>query len=335
MDSYKQLIARRPPRRRELRFLLDIPSADDRELTVTCLLVSLAFHFLCIAAFPFIVSHRRTPAVVSGAREEPVRAVMLAAPLFGVTQRLPNRGLTEAGIDLELLRPRKKFYAPRRIFRGLSPSPDPAGANPVSPHPAGPSGPPLAAIAPMAPRGTGGSRLPSGGPYTGRPMDPEVPFDIVPASNARISRAGKDRKSTFWLLVGDARIPGGGNAEGQGLPAAPERVGSSLALLTNPDRVEFRPFLRTVLSRIRRQWLLTAVDEPDAGSYGETVLRFSVDASGRISEWEIVRSSASAYLDQIAAAGIQRAAPFPPLPAGFHRPSVRLEVVFSYMVRRG
>jgi TonB family protein len=106
-------------------------------------------------------------------------------------------------------------------------------------------------------------------------------------------------------------------------------------LLTNPERVEFRPFLFTVLSRIRRQWFLSSVEERDAGSYGETVLRFSVDSSGRISEWEVVRSSSSAYLDQIAAAGIQRAAPFPPLPSGFGQSRVRLQVTFSYMVRRG
>ncbi|MFQ6554223.1 TonB family protein [Aestuariibius insulae] len=71
---------------------------------------------------------------------------------------------------------------------------------------------------------------------------------------------------------------------------------------------------------------ISRVPKPRVGSRGLAVVSFSIAASGGLQSASIAQSSGSARLDQAALQVIQRAAPFPPPPAGARRSfSIRIE----------
>jgi len=66
---------------------------------------------------------------------------------------------------------------------------------------------------------------------------------------------------------------------------------------------------------------------------GTATLTFTLSRSGAVLSHRIVRSSGSAELDQEVLAMVQRAAPFPPFPAGMSQASVHLSVPVNFALR--
>jgi periplasmic protein TonB len=72
----------------------------------------------------------------------------------------------------------------------------------------------------------------------------------------------------------------------------------------------------------------------EAKATGVAVVKFAVDASGKILSREITSSSGSKKLDDAALATIERSAPFPPFPNGISREPVVVSVPFKFRTGR-
>jgi protein TonB len=76
---------------------------------------------------------------------------------------------------------------------------------------------------------------------------------------------------------------------------------------------------------------------PEAKATGTAVVKFTVDAAGKIVAREITSSSGSKKLDAAAIATIatiERAAPFPPFPEGISQEPVVVSVPFKFRAGR-
>ncbi len=249
--------------------------------------------------------------------------------MFELAQRSPNRGDNPGTVDLEMLRPYRQLYAPRAIPKTIDHSPEPSGLGPPSPADPTP-GRPLTSMVQLRPEGTGGSRLPSGAPAFQTEAPSGVPFDLVPPSNTRRKQAEAPVRSVR-LILGDATIPGGGDREGQRLPASPPMIGSSLELVSEAPGANLEPYLAHVISELRRNWSRVPPDPRQAGPAGEVSIQFAILRIGQVSGITVVRSSLSASTVGLAIQGIQKASPLPPLPWTYRGTEIRLEVHFALL----
>ncbi len=72
---------------------------------------------------------------------------------------------------------------------------------------------------------------------------------------------------------------------------------------------------------------------PKTRATGVVMVRFTVDMTGELISREIEKSSGSKVLDDAAVAALERAAPFPPLPAGASSKPVVMTVPYEYIQR--
>jgi len=70
---------------------------------------------------------------------------------------------------------------------------------------------------------------------------------------------------------------------------------------------------------------------PGSRMTGTVVVRFTVDASGRVLSREIAQSSGHLVLDNAALASLERAAPFPPFPDGMTREPMIVSAPFRFV----
>ncbi len=125
--------------------------------------------------------------------------------------------------------------------------------------------------------------------------------------------------------VGDGvnGIPGGGN------PRAPASLGEA-RILSDTMGVDFDPYLRRVVADIRRNWYAVIPEIARLGKRGRVVVVFEIIRDGGVPKLYLVASSNFEPLDRAALAGISASVPFPPLPAEFRGPMIRLQVTFLY-----
>jgi protein TonB len=83
-------------------------------------------------------------------------------------------------------------------------------------------------------------------------------------------------------------------------------------------------YLSTMLSLIRRNW-----DERQQAA-GTTVIKFTIQRSGELSNITIERSSGYAALDFMSERALRITRQLPPLPAAFTEPSLTVHLVFEY-----
>jgi len=131
-------------------------------------------------------------------------------------------------------------------------------------------------------------------------------------------------------LTRAASQPGGGG----GLPSATgDGEASSVRtpqLLSDPQGVDFKPYLLQVLASVRRNWLLVIPQDARMGRRGQTVIQFIIDKHGGVPKVVIATPSGIAAFDRAAVAGISASYPFPPLPTGYKGDEIRLQLAFSY-----
>ena len=89
----------------------------------------------------------------------------------------------------------------------------------------------------------------------------------------------------------------------------------------NPN---FADYFAKIRRRVRRNWRPSSPGEDK-----NTVLVFSIQRNGQISDLRILRSSGSSKVDQESLAAVQNSAPFPALPADFPQPQLNLEFNFN------
>lgn len=282
----------------------------------------------------------------------------LVAPPATLTQRAPNtRKLTEE-FDISSLPPRPAqrdtpstpgaASLPQRQFR------------PPTSQPAGAPAPRLEATAPEAPQLRAatnvpaplGQNIPGPPPPQLEPVEkPKIAFEQpgartgAPASVGRVplpkpatsvQEAVRQaaRGSGGGLVVGDddASMPGATGPRTPGNPL-PGRLGSAVELLSDPQGVDFWPYMVKVLAAVRRNWFAVIPESARLGRQGRVVVQFAINKDGTVPKLVIASPSGADALDRAAVAGVSASNPFPPLPAEFRGSQVRLQFVFRYNVR--
>ncbi len=278
-------------------------------------------------------------------------ATPLVAPRldeFRLTQREPQRSRPSTEADLAALLPRPEVRtSPRSAPRGFVP---PAGTPQPAVQPAALEVPRIE----LAQQGLPDFRPPAPAPAlsgpappgerSGSPFEPvrepqtaaarpriEAPKSGVEEAVRSVARSGAGGKGQ---VVGDFGLPDGGVLEGLTQPAAPGRNASSLELLSDPQGMDFRPYLVQVLAAVKRNWQAVMPESARLGRRGRVAIQFIIDKSGRVPKLVIAVPSGADALDRAAVAGISASNPFPPLPPEFRGNEIRLQLVFSYNMPR-
>ena len=283
------------------------------------------------------------------------QAVHLVAPRFKeLTQKEPNKGEVPKEVNVEGLLARRaaqpSLPQPPKTFH--PPAPAPPAPLPVKAPQILPEPPKLDAHLPVAPPQFGLPDVPA--PKTQSQQPPKLAFE-TPGQNG----------STVERIPGQAKIPvpktslndaiqsvvrGGAGGQVNGMmvgdedqmpsPAdmlhqapTPGRIQSSLQLLSDPQGVDFKPYLIRILSIVRRNWLAIIPESARMGRRGKVLLQFIVDRNGYVPKLVIAMPSGAEALDRAAVAGVSASTPFPSLPAEFKGNEVRLQFAFTYNMK--
>jgi TonB family protein len=141
------------------------------------------------------------------------------------------------------------------------------------------------------------------------------------------------RRPGGGLIVGDEDAGSAGvNPSAPSVPV-PGKLGSSVELLSDPQGVDFWPYMVKVLSTVRRNWFSVIPESARMGRQGRTIVQFAINKDGTVAKVVFAASSGTEALDRAAVAGISASNPFPPLPVEFKGSQVRLQFAFKYNVR--
>jgi TonB family protein len=337
---------------KDLTLLLDWHERDLSSRILRAGVASVAIHFA--VGFFLLTAPIPWTTVPPSAEQAQVRrrVTPLVAPRFELTQREPNQGKVSKEVDLESLLPRPRVQAPRVAPRPFA-APVPAPPAPKTSAPVPVPEPPKIEVAQQR---TAPQIAQSGIPDTPAPQiraeeQPKLAFETPGApSGAQVgSRTGAlgriaPPKSSIedatrsvargggqgGFIVGDVAELPGPLAPGMTTRPSPGKIGSSLELLSDPEGVDFKPYLIKVLSSVRRNWFAVIPESAKFGRRGKVLIQFSIDREGNVPKLVIAMPSGADALDRAAVAGISASNPFPPLPAEFRGEQIRLQFSFLY-----
>jgi TonB family protein len=153
-----------------------------------------------------------------------------------------------------------------------------------------------------------------------------VPDTSVSGAIRQAARSG----SAGGLVVGDF----GASGPGINLPPSPGSQGSNMQLLTDPQGVDFRPYLVRILASVKQHWLSVMPESVKLGRRGRVAIQFSISRDGGVPKLVIAEASGENALDRAAVAGISASVPFPPLPSEFKGDRIVLQMNFAYNMPR-
>jgi TonB family protein len=151
-----------------------------------------------------------------------------------------------------------------------------------------------------------------------KPVKPSTAPDIKQSPDqARGRTPTKGKEITPGTAIADtgARGQGFGLSTGGG-PGS----GSSLdvADFCCPD------YIVTMIERIRSSWV------SNQGTAGQSIVKFTIQRDGRVTGYEVERSSGSPVLDLAALRAVAQTRSLPPLPAQFPNPTLTVHLNFQY-----
>lgn len=319
-------------------------------------LASLVVHGAVIAFAIFLASIPTAPMKVPVITNDLNRAVHLTVPrLKQFTQKEPNTAEVAKEVNVEGLLARQKAEAhvpqPARAFKAPAPS-----APPVAPPAKQPQ------LLPEPPKMEAMAKPPANLPQLGPPAAPPPKAESEQPPKLMFETPGQNG-ATAQRLPGQVRIAppktsvddairnvvhgagqGGGISVGDEdqlpriadpLHQAPAQasIQSSLQLLSDPQGVDFKPYLIRILATVRRNWLAILPESVRMGRRGKVLLQFIVDKDGSVPKLVIAMPSGAEALDRAAVAGISASVPFPALPPEFKGNEVRLQFAFSYNMK--
>jgi TonB family protein len=292
---------------------------------------TIAVHTIALLIFLFApVGEIRT--IKTGRVEfDPKQSVKLVAPRIvkELTQKAPNKGKITHELDVQSALPGKP--APRRFE-----TPAPAGPANRPPEPSvAPIALPAVDIDVAAPQI---AALPNGVPNLPRPPEPKLTLENVTPTPTGVP-ANPQLKMPTSSAVDVAKLTGKAGGGGGGLVSdgdngAPGDL-RNMQLLSDPQNVDFKPYMLQVLNKVRSQWFAVIPQIARTGRQGMVVLQFSVDKRGQVPKLVIANTSGTVAFDQAAVASVSASNPFPPLPAEYKGTEIRLQLAFSYNMPRG
>jgi len=282
--------------------------------------------------------------------------ITLLEPLTPLTQKAPNNGKVSKEFESRLEAPRKAVQSPLPLPavkpRPEAPRPAVIPSAPPKPVPAQPLPEPpkldtaikdqpktdLPAIAQATP-------TPPPPPQIQAQEKPKLALEQVdrqgsgaPTGQGRIpipSTSVKDAIRDLSHSQSGATIIGDPGASGSGYGSVtqsptPGTPLSNVQLLSDPQGVDFRPYLIQVLNAVKRNWLAVMPESVKLGRRGKVAIQFAIGKNGSVTKLVYAQNSGSDSLDKAAVAGISASNPFPPLPAEFRGDRVVLQLNFVY-----
>jgi len=134
------------------------------------------------------------------------------------------------------------------------------------------------------------------------------------------------------LIVGDDDAIPGASPSSPSVPV-PGKLGSAVELLSDPQGVDFWPYLVKILTTVRRNWFAVIPESTRFGRTGRAVIQFAINRDGSVPKLVIATPSGAEALDRAAVAAISASNPFIPLPSEFKGSQIRLQFVFRYNVK--
>jgi TonB family protein len=316
---------------------------------------SVTLHLAAIAALMLVPSSVFT---VRKAASSFRIATPLVAPPAELTQTVPNREKVGKEFTLENLLPRPRLRMPpgavstTRPATPLAEAPRPKTVPLPEPPQIDLSGRQLAQALPAVAPG----RITAPPPQIQTEEKPKLAFEkptavsalpkpqqrgiappqaiTRPDTSVEAATRAAARSGHTGLAVGDLDALGqGGLGTGLDLPPAMEKTATALELLSDPEGVDFRPYLIRILATVKRNWLVVIPESARMGRTGKVEIQFAINRDGSVPKLVIASSSGTDALDRAAVAGISASNPFPPLPDEFHGNQVRLQFTFLYNVR--
>jgi TonB family protein len=333
--------------REDPRFLLEIRDPEQRPRRFVAgagaIFIQAALVLFALNAPSGAVGSREGTRIVPDFRNS-TPLIAPPADLFKLTQKEPQRGKPAAEVDLAALQPKQALVAPKLAPQGRfvpsDPGPSaqqlveapkielPAQSLPNSALPQNrlPSAPPPAEQPKLAFERVGSPSPAS--PAQGQPTLAPPKAGVEEAIRA-VARSGGRQ------AVSDSGGEGaGGISEAARQGASPGRRAGTLELLSDPQGVDFRPYLVQVLAAVKRNWAAVLPESARFGQQGRTAIQFSISRAGSVPKLVIAVPSGTEALDRAAVAGISASNPFPPLPAEFRGTEIRLQLLFSYNMPR-
>jgi TonB family protein len=152
------------------------------------------------------------------------------------------------------------------------------------------------------------------------------PDEVIQAAMDNLATGGGTQ------IVGDGY---GSQGLGGALTPSSGNRASTLELLSDPQGVDFRPYLIQVLAAVRRNWYAVIPESARLGmTRGRAAIQFIISRDGMVPKLVIANTSGIRALDHAAVAGISASVPFQPLPVEYSGAEIRLQFVFLYNVQR-
>ncbi|WP_375453161.1 TonB family protein, partial [uncultured Nostoc sp.] len=144
------------------------------------------------------------------------------------------------------------------------------------------------------------------------------------------SQAHSSRKTGGASLLGGTVGVSSRNFSGDYLAALPnsnrDRQATS-GIDASSQNIDITSYLNQLQQRVKQQWL------PEVSqSSRRTVLNFTINRSGQLSNLELAQTSGFSLTDKAALNAIQRAAPFAPLPTGYTNNHIDIQFTFNINV---
>ncbi|MBN3926353.1 TonB family protein [Nostoc sp. NMS4] len=165
----------------------------------------------------------------------------------------------------------------------------------------------------------------------------QVPRNSKKLGQSRVGFSGRTpTQAQSSLKTGAASLLGGTvgvssqNYRSDQLASVPnsnrDRIGTPGVDASSQD-IDLTSYLNKLKQRVQQQWL-PGISQ----SNRRTVLNFTINRSGEVSNLNILQTSGFHVTDEVALNAIQRAAPFAPLPTGYPKKYINIEFTFDINV---
>ncbi|MBN3941661.1 TonB family protein [Nostoc sp. NMS9] len=143
-------------------------------------------------------------------------------------------------------------------------------------------------------------------------------------------RAQSSRKTDAASLLGGTQSVSSRNFSGDYLAALPNSNRDNQApsgIDASSQDIDITSYLNQLQQQVKQQWL------PEVSqSSRRTVLNFTINRSGQLSNLQLAQTSGFSVTDQAALNAIQRSAPFAPLPTGYTSNQLPIQFTFDINV---
>jgi TonB family protein len=256
------------------------------------------------------------------------RLVMpLIEPLTELTQKAPNKGKLNKEFTTPEIQPRARIQIPAGPPAPTPPQQfQPAPTPP--PKPAAPLPEPPRIEASAAPR----IELPQSAlpPPRIEPVEkPKLAFESPQAPPP--PTAALPRTTVAQTLREVMRNPGAaGGGPAVNLPPSPGMQPNNMQLLSDPQGVDFTPYLTQLRASVLRYWKSVWPESARMGRSGRVSIQLSIDRTGMVPKLAIASSSGIDSLDRAAVAAVSGSIPFAALPREFKGDVIKIQLNFDY-----